>query len=126
MEGRCLLGIIRPSELCNPVDLSIPEAPRETAADGIDELAATSQDSLLCYGVRLASKLTDANAASLIGASTGDRVSRQSKHVAHSVRNGNPVSTAPAAGFPAPLLMDTKVQSMLCLPSFVTDTAPVE
>ena len=124
VAGMCLFDLGKPKELCNPMNKSAVQPPRATNAV-IDGSTAHATQSLLCYGAKLAGDFTSSNAASLAGASVGDAVDpKQSKHAAHSVKDGNPVYTTPGNQFPNPTLLNTKKQEMVCIPTEVLGVAP--
>lgn len=123
--GMCLFDFKRVVELCNPIDKSAVEAPRETEAV-ISESLAVRSTSLLCYQPVLAGSIADPAAAGLIAATVGDKVApKQSKHAKRRVKDGNPVYTAPGNLFPAPSVVDTIKQELVCLPTEVAFVAAV-
>jgi|GEM_PF-723794 len=123
-EGRCLLDLLAPTQLCNPADKSAVEPPRATSAV-IDGSTATDGKSLLCFKAKLARKVSTAAAALLTGVPLGSALdSKQSAHVARAVASGNPLHVAPGNLFPAPVRLDTVRRETLCLPSSVLASAP--
>lgn len=123
-EGTCLVDLRKPVELCNRVSMAAAAAPRITTATGIEELEAGEGDSLLCYAVKLSTKVAAEDVASMLGVAVGGRVApKQAKPISHSARLGNPVLTTPAANFPAPLMLDTKGQAIACIESRVVNVA---
>ena len=124
VAGMCLFDLKNPKELCNPMNKSAVELPRETTAV-IDGSTAGATQSLLCYGLKLAGAFSSTSAATLAGASVGASVDpKQSKHAAHTVKSGNPVYTTPGNQFPNPTVLDTKKQEMVCIPTDVLGVAP--
>lgn len=123
VEGRCLYDLLKPFELCNPVDKTAVVPPRETSAT-IDTSTAEDVRSLLCYTARIASKVTSASAASLVGMSVGERIDpRQSKHRKRRAAEGTELHTAPGNQFPAPVEADTVKPQTICLPTDVLSVA---
>ncbi len=124
VEGSCLVQLGKPVELCNRASMAPAAPPRETNAAGIDDITATPGDSLLCYSVKLATKVVDPLVAAALGAAIGDKVTpKQSKAPALSSSEGNPLQSTPGAGFPAPRLVDTKGQAVVCVQTQVTDVS---
>ena len=124
VAGMCLFDLKQPKELCNPMNKSAVELPRETTAV-IDGSTASATQSLLCYGVKLAGDFTSTSTATLAGVSVGDSVDpKQSKHAAHTVKDGNPVYTTPGNQFPNPTVLNTKKQEMICVPTDVLGVTP--
>ena len=125
--GPCLVDLGKPFELCNRVSLSAAEAPRETNATAVDDVAAGVGESLLCYTVKLSAKVTNAAVASTLGAVVGDKVSpKQAKATVHSAKAGNPLLTTPGAGFPAPLMLDTKGEAIACVSTWVVGVSELQ
>jgi hypothetical protein len=123
--GKCLFDLKKVKELCNPMDKSAVQPPRETSAS-ITPSTATTTRSLLCYQAKLAAKFTNSNAASLANAVVGAKIEPgQSKHTKRGVKTGNPVHTAPGNLFPNPVLVDTSNHELVCIPTDVTSVAPV-
>lgn len=118
--GKCLFDLKKVKELCNPMDKTAVEAPRQTSAT-ITASNATTPRSLLCYQPKLARKFNDAFIASALGVAVGDKLEPgQAKHFKRGVKTGNPVHTAPGNLFPKPLLVDTNKQELVCVPTDVT------
>ena len=121
-ERMCLFDLKKMKELCNPIDTTSVVAPRETSAV-IAESMASSTQSLLCYQPGLASKIKNATTAGLASVplqpavNVGDAIVKQSKHQKR--RGGGPVYTTPGNLFPAPLVVDTNKQEMVCIPTDV-------
>ena len=125
VEGRCLVDLKRVKEFCSPIQKSVVDPGRETAADFQGTTATQTDVGLLCYQARLASKFTSASAASLAGVSVGDRIKpKQSKHTKRRFRDGNPVFTAPGNSFDAPEVMETTKLDLVCLPTEVVSVTP--
>ncbi len=62
--------------------------------------------------------------AAALGAAIGDKVTpKQSKAPVLSSAEGNPLQSTPGAGFPAPRLVDTKGQAVVCVQTQVTDVS---
>lgn len=125
--GTCLVNLGKPVELCNRVSLAPAAPPRETTAGSVDDVAATTGDSLLCYSVKLATKVTGASVAATLGTAIGAKVSpKQTKAPVQSAKAGNPLLTTPGANFPAPLMLDTKGQAVVCLQTQVVDVSELQ
>jgi hypothetical protein len=91
--------------------------PRETSA-AIDESTALTDVSLLCYKIKLATKITSTDVAMLSGLAVGSRLDpKQAKHVKRGVKNFNPVRVAAGNQFPAPAQVNTMGQAMACVPT---------
>ena len=126
VEGRCLLDLKRVKEFCSPVAKSVADPGRETTADLSGTTPALTDVGLLCYQARLASRFTSASAATLAGASLGDRIKpKQTKHVKRRFRDGNPLFTAPGNNFDAPEVMETTKLDLVCLPTDVVTVSPI-
>ena len=124
VEGMCLVDLKKPVEICSPATKSAVVPPRKTNAVITGALPSTD-DVLLCYQIRLASKFRDAAAAALVGKSVGDRVSpKQNRHLKRKLRAGNQVYTLPSNQFPSPTQVDTSKQDLLCLRTSVLSVAP--
>lgn len=118
-EGRCLVDLSTPTELCNPAAKDAVEPPRTSSAV-IDESTPSTDASLLCFKAKLARRVGDGGAGLLTGLAAGASISpSQSKHVAHRTSSGNPVATAPGNLFPSPVALDTVKMETVCLPSEV-------
>ena len=116
-EGRCLLDVTAPVELCNPAAKSAVVAPRTTSAVIDESLPDPSSSSLLCYKTKLA-RLVSGSAGLYSGLPIGAVISpAQSKHAQRRTSNGAGVGVAPGNSFPAPVLADTVKRSVLCVPS---------
>lgn len=123
-EGKCLFDLQRPVELCNPMDKSAVQPPRQSAAT-ITGSTASSTTSVLCYKAKLSARFKHAGAAALASATVGASVSpAQAKHVKRSARSGNPVYSAPGNQFPNPVLLDTSRAERVCLPTDVVGVLP--
>jgi hypothetical protein len=119
VQGMCLFDLKKPVELCNPVSTSAVVPPRQSTAV-FDASTARTTQSMLCYQVKLASKVTSAEAAALIGAGVGDKLDpAQAKHVKHALKDGNPVYTTAGSQFPWPVVVDSKKQDVVCVPARV-------
>jgi hypothetical protein len=124
-QGMCLFDLRNVKELCNPIDKTAVEAPRETAAV-IAPSTAMSTPSVLCYKPRLALRIGNATTAALASVpmqapvEVGDRIDPgQSKHVKHRTQDGNAVYTTPGNLFPAPHVVNTNKQELVCIPTSV-------
>ncbi|MFQ5664791.1 MAG: hypothetical protein ACE5I7_00005, partial [Candidatus Binatia bacterium] len=118
--GKCLYRFLKPLELCNPVIKSEVVPPRETKAT-IDGSTPTAADSLLCYKIKVASKIRSTTVAALVGQSEGSRiVPAQTRH-----RRRLNISIAPGNRFPAPSRLDTKKAEMACIPTTVGVISPL-
>lgn len=125
VEGRCLVDLKRVKEFCSPIDAGVVDAGRETAADS-GNVAAQTDVGLLCYQAKLASGFKSASAASLAGASVGDKLKpKQRKHEKRRFGTGNPVFTTPGNSFDAPEVVETTSLDLVCLPTNVVSVTPV-
>ena len=123
VQGRCLYDMRKPLQLCNPVDMTAVEPPRETSAI-IDTSTAEDVRSLLCYKIRLASRAMSANAVAQAGMWFGERISpRQSKHRRRRSAEGTQLYLTPGDQFPAPAEADTVKAQTVCLPTDVLSVA---
>ena len=123
-SGMCLFDLKKVVELCNPINKTAVEGARETEAV-ISESLAISAKSMLCYQPVLAGSISNADAATLASAMVGDKVApKQSKHAKRRVKDGSPVYTAPGNLFPAPSVVDTIKQELVCLPTDVVGVSP--
>ena len=123
VEGRCLYDIRKPSQLCNPVDMSAVEPPRETSAT-MDASEAADVPSLLCYTAKLAARAMSSAAVSQAGMQFGERISpRQSKHQKRRSAEGTQLRLAPGSQFPAPAEADSVTARTICLPTDVLSVA---
>jgi hypothetical protein len=119
VAGACMFDLKKVKELCNPMNKRAVEPPRTTTAV-IEESTAASTTSLLCYQVKLGSRFRGGDAAALAQAAIGDKLDpKQAKHMKRRVKDGNPLRTAPGNSVPAPSLVDTKKQEMVCVPTEV-------
>jgi CHRD domain len=115
VAGKCLFDLKKIKFLCNPVakaDVGGTPARVTVAPPGSTSTPSTT-DSLLCYQVKLSSKVLSQAAATLGGVSVGD-VLKQSKHVKRSP------FTTPGNQFPVPVRLDTIKTEFACLPTLVT------
>jgi hypothetical protein len=119
--GHCLVRLLRPRQLCNPVALDAVGAELTTAATGVERSLPRSEASLLCYRARVAAALRSEEAAVVVGAVRGDRIQPpQAGLEPRRVRDGSGFLVSPGAGFPAPRRIDTNVMFDVCLPTSVT------
>lgn len=125
VAGNCLLNLSKVKSLCTPIVKSDVGGapPRVTVAPPGSNSLPTAVESLLCYQVKLASKVLSTDAAALGNVSIGDSL-KQSKHVKRSLGAGTAPHTQPGNQFPAPLQVDTKKTEFACVPSFVTAVIP--
>jgi hypothetical protein len=124
VAGTCLFNLKKVKALCNPVvkdDVGgVP--PRTTVAPPGSTSTPTSIESLLCYQVKLSSRVLGAAAATLGNVSVGTTL-RQSKHVKRALAAGTGPHTTPGNQLPAPLQVDTTKTEFVCVPTFVTSVA---
>ncbi len=124
VAGTCLFDVKKPFALCNPITKTPVVPPRKTSAV-IAGSTPSSTRSLLCYQARLASRVTNAAAASLIGLPVDTRLDpRQSRHTKRTVHSGTPLFVTPGNLFPAPRLLDTNRLRSFCVPTDVLGVAP--
>ncbi len=124
-EGRCLFDIKKIRHLCNPVQTSEVMPTRESSAT-ISPSIPTTTKSLLCYQPGLGSKFKDTAAASTAMANVGDSVDpKQRKHLKRRIADGNPLFTTPGSLFPAPDVVDTSKQELVCVPTEVVGISAV-
>jgi cysteine-rich repeat protein len=121
VEGKCLLNLKKVKSLCNPIDKSDVGGapPRVTIAPPGSVSTPDTCRSLLCYQVKLSSRVLSHAAATLAGLSIDASLS-QSGHLKHALFAGNAPFTTPGNNFPAPLQMDTKKTELVCIPTDVT------
>lgn len=117
VAGTCLVDVKAPRELCRPVAKTAVEPPRTSAADIDGSIPLVSDESLLCYQVKLAKKARGPESA-LGGVAPGDKIA-QAKHVKHEQKDGTALATAPGNRFPRPVAVDTKLLEQLCIPTVV-------
>lgn len=119
--GHCLVRLLRPRQLCNPVALEAVGAGITTAATGVERSLPRSEASLLCYRARVGAAFRSEAAAAVVGAARGDRIQPpQSGLAPRRVRDGSGFLVSPGAGFPAPRSIDTNAMFDVCLPTAVT------
>jgi len=118
VEANCLFDLKGLVELCNPMNKSAVQPPRETSAAITGSTAATGQ-SLLCYKNRVAGSFSDSVAAALAGHAVDDAIDPPQR--AHLNRT---LQTAPGNAFPAPIAAETVKSEMTCLPTDVLSVAP--
>jgi cysteine-rich repeat protein len=136
VEGRCLLDLKTPKELCNPIDMTGVMLPRWTSAAIRDSISGATR-SLLCYKAKLAPKFTRSETATLAGANAGDKIDpKQRKHVKREYDQFNEENSDElhiTAGkkvpglyseFPEPAMIDTKVLERVCVPTDVLSVTP--
>lgn len=125
VEGACLLDLKSPRLLCAPVAKSAVEPPRVTTAVLDASFPSNVDQTLLCYAVKLGSKVRSDAAAALSGVPLNQKVP-QAKHVQRSQKAGGAVHTAPSNGFPSPVAVDTKALELLCLPTDVLSSTNLD
>ncbi len=129
VQGACLHDLNSAMELCNPIDMTAVEPPRETTAV-ITASTATTSTSLLCYKSGLAKTFENAATAAAASGplgpvSVGDPVDpKQSQHVARATKTGTPLYTAPGNLFPAPGVVDSVKRERVCIPADVVAVTP--
>jgi hypothetical protein len=123
-SGKCLFDLDQVKQLCNPIETSAVEPPRQTTAAFTPVTPATSR-SLLCYQTKLARKFTTGGTAALANDVLGDKVEPgQRRHNQRRVQTFNPVHTTPGNLFPKPQLVDTTKAELVCIPTAVTGVVP--
>jgi len=122
VEGRCLIDLKAPKQLCSPAAKSAVQPPRVTSAVVAGSSPGIGDRVLVCYQATLAKKLRDAAAATLVGVPVGSTVT-QRDHEKRRLRDGTQVGVAPGNGFPRPIAIDTDKLELLCLPSAVAAIA---
>lgn len=121
VAGHCLVRLLRPHQLCNPVVLGPVGTGIDTAAVEVETVLPRRAESALCYRGRLAGEFRSAAAAAVVGAARLDRLSppqgpiRPRRTIA-----GSGFRVEPASGFPAPRHLDTEAPFDVCLPTTVT------
>jgi len=125
VAGKCLVAITKVVTLCSPATLAPVEPPRQTEAQAVAPVPATTDRALLCYATRLATRFTDPQAAAVVGAVPGVSLSpRQNKHARLRVSTGNALQLALTSGFPVPTLAESDKLIQVCLPTTVTSVGP--
>jgi len=122
VEGRCLIDLKAPKQLCSPAAKSAVQPPRVTSAVIDGSTPAIGDRVLVCYQSALAKKLRDPAAATLVGLPAGSTVAQRA-HEKRRLRDGTQVGIAPGNGFPRPIAIDTDKLELLCLPSTVSAVA---
>ena len=125
VEGACLVDMKKPSLLCMPASKSAVEPPRLTSAVIDTSDASNAEEALLCYGVKLARKVRNAETAVLGELAVDERLEKFT-HQARTAKEGTAVRTTPSNGFPAPAAIDTKTLDSLCLPTDILSVSIVE
>jgi hypothetical protein len=118
VEGRCLIDVKAPRQLCSPAAKSAVVPPRSSTATIVGSTPSITDRVLVCYRAKLAGKVTDASAAALAGVAAGTTV-KQAGHVKRREKDGSAVATLPGNLFPRPLAVDTQRLDLVCLPSAV-------
>lgn len=117
VEASCLFDLRSAVELCNPMNKSAVQPPRQTTAT-ITGSSATTAQSLLCYKSRIARTFTSDEAATLAARSVGDAVDPQRDHARLTLQ------VAAGNAFPAPIAVESAKSEMTCLPTDVLSVAP--
>lgn len=126
VQGRCLLDLRRITEFCSPIEKNPVDPDRVTAATGVTTSPTKTDLGLLCYQVKLATKVNDPTVAAVLGVAVGERVTpKQSKHAKRGFRSGTPVYTKPGNGFMAPPVVETTKLDSVCLPTEVLSVSPM-
>jgi len=124
VEGKCLLNLAKPVELCSPASKTAVAGGRFTVASIADSMPSTTE-ALLCYKSKLASKLTSTGAATLIGGQVGEKIAKQAKHAKRRLKDGSQLFAAPSNNFPAPAQIDTNKTDAVCIPTTVDSIDPL-
>ena len=121
VEGKCLYNLKSVKSLCNPIEKDDVGGtpPRVTIAPPGSVSTPATCRSLLCYQVKLSSKVASP-AGAVLAEIPFDSGVQQQKHEKRSLSAGTAPHTAPGNGFPAPLQMDTKKTELVCVPTDVT------
>lgn len=119
VEGRCLLDLKAPKQLCSPAAKSAVRPPRATSAVVDGSTPSIGDRVLVCYQAALAKKLRDPAAAALSGLPIGT-VAAPRGHAKRRLADGTQIGVAPGNGFPRPVAVDTEKAELLCLPSTVS------
>jgi hypothetical protein len=122
VEGRCLIDLKAPKQLCSPAAKSVVQPPRVTSAVVDGSTPAIGDRVIVCYQGTLAKKLRDPAAAALVGLPTGSTVAQRA-HEKRRLADGTQIGVGPGNGFPRPIAIDTDKLEMLCLPSTVSAIA---
>lgn len=122
VEGRCLIDLKAPKQLCSPAAKSAVQPPRSTSAVVDGSTPAIGDRVLVCYQSTPAKQLRDPAAAGLVGLPAGSTVDQRA-HEKRRRRDGTEVGVAPGNGFPSPIAIDTEKLELLCLPSTVSAVA---
>ncbi len=130
VQGTCLFTVRRPRFLCAAAGTrAVGGTPPRTTMAPIAGSTPARAGTLLCYRVRLATRLlsqelldTGLLAGRVPPAMLKDRVA-QRKHVRREIARGTAPFTMPGNGFPAPLQVDTRRMSYLCIPTVVDDVS---
>lgn len=118
VEGRCLVDLKQPKQICAPAAKSAVLPPRTTSAVIAGSTPAIGDRALVCYAAKLARTVANPAAAALSGLPVGSPV-EQRAHVKRRARDGTQVATQPGNLFPRPVAVDTDALELLCLPSTV-------
>ena len=118
VEGRCLVDLKGPKQVCAPAAKSAVLPPRTSSAVIAGSTPAIGDRALVCYQAKLARQVADPAAAALTGLPVGGAV-EQRAHVKRRAQDGTAVATQPGNLFPRPVAVDTDALELLCLPSTV-------
>jgi len=124
-EGRCLFDLRKVTEVCSPAAVEPVSGGRFTVA-AIGASEPTTDQALLCYQAKLATGLSNAAAAALVGLSPGDRIPdrhKQAKHAKRVAKTGTQVRLELGNGFPAPPQFDTNKVERVCVPADIVAVA---
>jgi len=118
VEGRCLVDLKGPKQICAPAAKSAVLPPRITNAVIAGSTPSIADRALVCYQAKLARKVADPAAATLAGLPIGSSVAQRG-HVKRRAQDGTAITTQPGNLFPRPVAVDTDALDLLCLPSTV-------
>ena len=119
VEGRCLIDLKAPKQLCSPAAKSAVQPPRLTSALVDGSTPAIGDRVLVCYQGTLATKLRDPAAAALVGLPTGTTLAQRA-HEKRRLADGSEIGVGAGNGFPRPIAIDTDKLEMVCVPSAVS------
>jgi hypothetical protein len=126
VAGTCLVTLRKPKLFCSAAGVEeVGGSPPRSTIATIVPAAPLRAGGLLCYKVRLATKLLsqDLLDAGVLDGQTPPAALfaryRQRVHVRRSLERGTAPHTTPGNGFPAPRQLDTERLDLLCVPSTV-------
>jgi len=124
VQGMCLLNLLKPFLLCDPMSKSAVQPPRSTSAI-INGSTAVTTKSLLCYRVGTATAFRSSATAALAGVSVGTKIKpAQAPIVKRRVASGSGVYTGPGNLFPGPAQVNETRREMVCIPTDVNGATP--